>query len=81
MHDCHQGDETVDRKYDSPKGGVKDIRKVCQLVGRCDGHWEDVRRLWGVVTDVRNCGSSKEGVTNIRKVCHLMQRCDGHGGM
>ena len=24
---------TVDRECDSPKGGVKDIRKVCQLVG------------------------------------------------
>ena len=50
---------TVDREFDSPKGGVKDIRKVCQLVGRCDGHWADVRRLWGSVTIVRKCGSSK----------------------
>ena len=59
MHDCHQGGVTVDREFDSPKGGVKDIRKVCQLVGRCDGHWADVRRLWGSVTVVRKCGSSK----------------------
>ena len=39
---------TVDRECDSPKGGVKDIRKVCQLVGRCDGHGVDVSRLWEV---------------------------------
>ena len=36
---------TVDRECDSPKGGVEDIRKVCQLVGRCDCHGEDVSRL------------------------------------
>ena len=35
---------TVDRECDSPQGGVKCIRKVCQFVGRCDGHGEDVRR-------------------------------------
>ena len=45
MHDCHQGVVTVDRECDSPKGGLKYIRKVCQLVGRCDGHGGDVRRL------------------------------------
>ena len=27
---------TVDRECDSPKVVVKDIRKVCHLVGRCD---------------------------------------------
>ena len=37
MDDCHQGDVTVDRKCDILRGGVKDIRKACQLVGRCDG--------------------------------------------
>ena len=36
---------TVDREGDSPKGGVKDIRKVYQLVGRCDGHGEDVSKI------------------------------------
>ena len=36
---------TVDREYDSPNGGVKDIRKVCQFIGRCDGHRGDARRL------------------------------------
>ena len=36
---------TVDRECDSLKSGVKDIRKMCQLVGRCDGHRGDVSRL------------------------------------
>ena len=45
MHDCHQGVVTVDRECDSPKGGLKYIRKVCQLVGWCDGPGGDVRRL------------------------------------
>ena len=45
MHDCHQGGLTVDREGGSPKGDVKDIRKVCQLVGSCDGHRGDVSRL------------------------------------
>ena len=27
-------------------GDVLDIRKVCQLLGRCDGHGADVRMLW-----------------------------------
>ena len=57
---------------------MEDIRKVCQLVGRCDGHGGDVRRLWGGVTVVRKCGSSRKGVTSIRQVCQLMERCDGH---
>ena len=29
---------TVDRKYGSPKTGVKGIRDVCQLAERCDGY-------------------------------------------
>ena len=33
MYDCYQEGVTVDRECDSPKGRVKDIRKVCQLVG------------------------------------------------
>ena len=35
----------VYREYDSSKGEVKYIRKVCQLVGRCDGHGGDVKVL------------------------------------
>ena len=45
MHNCHQGGVTVDRERDSPKGSLKDIRKVCQMMGRCRGHGGDVRRL------------------------------------
>ena len=52
---------------------------VCQLVRRCDGHWGDVRRLWGGVTVVRKCGSSKGGVLSIRKICQFVERCNGHG--
>ena len=59
---------------------MKGIKKVCQFVGRCDGHLGDVRRLWGGVTVVRKCGSSKGGMTSIRKVCQLMERCDGSWG-
>ena len=52
MHACHQdgvtlalGGLTVVRECDSPKGGVKGIRKLCQLVVRYDGHGGCVRRL------------------------------------
>ena len=30
---------TVVRRCGISKGGVASIRKVCQLVERCDGHW------------------------------------------
>ena len=53
---------------------MKGIKNVCQLLGRCDGHWGDVRRLLGSVAVLR-------GVSSLRKVCQLMERCDGHGGM
>ena len=33
----------VDRECDSSKRGVKDIRKVCQLVGGGWWSWGDVR--------------------------------------
>ena len=32
------GGETVVRKFDSHQEGVKGIRKVCQLMRRCDGN-------------------------------------------
>ena len=32
------------RKCASPHGGVKDVRKVCQLE-RCDGHGRSVQEL------------------------------------
>ena len=34
---------TVDRKCASHQGGVKGIRKLCQLMGRCDGYGGGVR--------------------------------------
>ena len=35
---------TDDRKFDSPKRGVKGIREVSQLTERCDGYEGGVRR-------------------------------------
>ena len=35
---------TDDRKYDSPKPGVRGIREVSQLTERCDRHEGGVRR-------------------------------------
>ena len=39
---------TGNREFDSSKGRVKGIKKVCQLVWRCDGHGRDVRRIGAV---------------------------------
>ena len=36
---------TVVRKCDSYQGGVKSIRKVCQLMEKCDGQGRDVTVL------------------------------------
>ena len=36
---------TVIRKYDSHQGGVKGIRKVCQLMKWCDAHGRSVHAL------------------------------------
>ena len=49
--ECHGGCKGVwegvvtFRRYDSPQGGVKDFRKVCQLMKRCDGYGEDLKLL------------------------------------
>ena len=32
-------------RCDSPQGGVKGIRKVCQLMERCDAHGRSVQEL------------------------------------
>ena len=29
----------------SPQGGVKDVRKVCQLIERCDAHGRSVKEV------------------------------------
>ena len=33
------------RRCDSPQGGVTDVRKVSQLMERCDGHGGDLKVL------------------------------------
>ena len=33
------------KRCDSPQGGVEDVRKVCQLMERCDAHWRSVQEL------------------------------------
>ena len=33
------------RRCDTPKGGVKSARKVCQVMERCDGYAGDVTML------------------------------------
>ena len=58
---------------------MSSIRKVCYLVGRCDGHWGDIKRFWGGVIAFRRCDSHQGDVKGIRKVCQLMERCGGHG--
>ena len=45
MHDCNKEGVTVDKECDSHKEGVKGIREVCQLMGRCDGCWGEVGSL------------------------------------
>ena len=32
-------------RCDSPQGDVKDIRKVCQLMERCDAPWISVEEI------------------------------------
>ena len=32
-------------RRDSPKGGVKDVRKVCPLMERCDAHGRSLQEL------------------------------------
>ena len=36
---------TVARACDSPQVDVKFVRKVCQLMQRCDGPWGGVKEL------------------------------------
>ena len=45
MYDCYKEGVTVARECDSLKEGVKGIRMMGQLMGRCDGHWGDVWSL------------------------------------
>ena len=68
MHDCNQEGVTVDKECDNPKECVKGIREVCQLMGRCDGHWGDVRSLAKVWQYLGRCEMYKEGVSVDREV-------------
>ena len=49
------------RKFDSPQGGVNNIRKLFQLMERCDAHGRSVQELGEVL---QFSGS----VTTIREV-------------
>ena len=51
------------------------IRKVCQLMERCDGYGGCKGVLEGVIT-FKRYDSPQGGVKIVRK---LMQRCDAHG--
>ena len=33
------------KRYDSPQGGLKVVRKVCQLMDRCDAHGCSIQEL------------------------------------
>ena len=33
------------RRYDSSQGSLKDVRKACQLMERCDAHGRSVQEL------------------------------------
>ena len=37
--------EITFKRYDSPQGGVKVVRKVCQLMERCDAHGRNEQEL------------------------------------
>ena len=41
---------------------MKDVRKVCQVMERCDGHGGGYKGAWGGVTVVRKCDSHQGGV-------------------
>ena len=67
---------TVVRKCDSYQGGVKSIRKVCQLMERCDGHGGCKGLCEGVIFS--GGVTVLKGVKDVRKVCQLMERSDAH---
>ena len=54
------------------------IRKVFQLMERCDCHW-GCKGMWEGVITFKRSDSQHGGVKDIRNVCQLMERCDAHG--
>ena len=67
-------------RCDSPQGGVKYVRNMCQFIERSDARGRSVQEVGGGVTVVRECDSHQGDVECIRKVCQLMERCDNYGG-
>ena len=63
------------RKCDSHQGGVKGIKRECQLMERCDGHDH-----WGGDRECRKVRQLSGGVTFVRNLFQLMDRYDGHRG-
>ena len=59
------GAVTVVRKCGSSKGGVSSIRKICQLMERCDGHGGCKGVREGVIT--LRWDSPQGGLKGIRK--------------
>ena len=50
---------TVVRKCDSCQGGVNDIKKVCQLMERCDAYG-GCKGVWEGVITFRRCDTPQE---------------------
>ena len=48
------------------------IRKVCQLMERCDGH-RGCKGVWEGVITFKRYDSPRGGVNIVRKVCQLME--------
>ena len=57
---------TVVRKCDSCQGGVNGIKKVCQLMERCDGYG-GCKEVWEGVIAFRRCENHQGGVKGVRK--------------
>ena len=55
---------------------VKDVRKVCQLMERCDGYG-GMDGVWEGVITFRKCENHQGGEKGVTKVCQVMYRCDG----
>ena len=55
------------RRCDSPQGGVRDVRKVCQLMEGCTAHG-------GSVQDFGEVWQLSGSVTAIREVYKILER-------
>ena len=50
---------------------MKVIRKVCQLMEKCDGHG-GCKGVWEGVVTFKRCDSPYGVLINVKKVCQLM---------